>query len=374
MTIPNVVTGEVIDATTFGNAVVDELNANTARIDAIDGKYLPLTGGTVTGDLQVDGNSDLKVNVPADAWGAASGTVFTVQGMVGGTQGSYGMATTSNGYRNNGGKWTSLGLNDSVGAATMELLPTGTFWVRTASNHPTGSAAAPPVRFSVTDSLTRCYYGLQVDGTVKAALSYLVEWQGMPTAPVYSFAKTETSGMYGIEGVSAGTAGDGDGVGLTADGLEGLKIQSFRPNSRAGVAYPVITVRALINDGVATASAANVHVKSDGGLRRSTSSRATMDEVEPVNREAAASVLDLAPIWFRSTCEGDDPTQSHYGLAAEDVAAVDPRLATYATDDDGETVAEHVNLHAVTALLLAEVKTQSETIAELTARLEQLEA
>jgi hypothetical protein len=117
-----------------------------------------------TGDLQVDGNADLKINAPADAWGVASGTVFTPQGMVAGSQGSYGTAMTSNGYRNTSGKWTSLGLNNSVGAASIELLPTGTFYVRASSNWTTGSASAPPVQLTVSEDLTKVASDLQVDG------------------------------------------------------------------------------------------------------------------------------------------------------------------------------------------------------------------
>ena len=52
MTIPNVVLGELIDPVTFGNAVVDAVNEHETEI----ADRLPLTGGTLTGDLQVDGD------------------------------------------------------------------------------------------------------------------------------------------------------------------------------------------------------------------------------------------------------------------------------------------------------------------------------
>ena len=51
MTIPNVVLGELIDPVTFGNAVVDAVNEHETEIS----DRLPLSGGTLTGDLQVDG-------------------------------------------------------------------------------------------------------------------------------------------------------------------------------------------------------------------------------------------------------------------------------------------------------------------------------
>ena len=53
MTIPNVIAGAIIDTVTFGNAVVDAINDHTNRF----GLYLPLTGGTLTGELTIKRNS-----------------------------------------------------------------------------------------------------------------------------------------------------------------------------------------------------------------------------------------------------------------------------------------------------------------------------
>lgn len=139
-----------------------ELQVGQLLYDGVEGtgggphehdEYLPLSGGTLTGDLTVDGNADVIINAPADAFGrTTSGTVFTSHGMVGGTQGSFATAMTCNGYRNDAGEWTSLGSGGSVGATSIELNPAGKFYVRAASNHPTGSAQHPPVRFTVTES------------------------------------------------------------------------------------------------------------------------------------------------------------------------------------------------------------------------------
>ena len=145
----------------------------------------------VYNDLQVDGNTLAKINVPADAWGVSNGTVFADQGMVGGTQGSYATAMTSNGYRNTSGGWTSLGMNGKAGATTIELHPNGTFWVRTAATQNT-AVSAPPVSFGVIDGLTKAYYDLQVDGQTTGAA-------GSPAKPTYSFtggAGSSNMGMY----------------------------------------------------------------------------------------------------------------------------------------------------------------------------------
>ena len=68
MTIPNVVLGELIDPVTFGNAVVDAVNEHETEIS----DRLPLSGGTVTGDLQVNGR--MLVNKGS---GAAPGLAFS---------------------------------------------------------------------------------------------------------------------------------------------------------------------------------------------------------------------------------------------------------------------------------------------------------
>jgi len=148
MAIPNVVVGELIDPVTFGNAVVNAVNEHETEIE----NRLPLSGGVISGALKVAGNSDLKINVPDDYWAPFSGTVFSDLGMLGGTQGSNGTSMTSNGYRNTGGKWTSIGAFGSTGAVEISLLPTGKFEVRVSSNYPTGSLSSPPVHFAVTEA------------------------------------------------------------------------------------------------------------------------------------------------------------------------------------------------------------------------------
>lgn len=130
-------------------------------------------------DLQVDGLIDGKLGlVPADFWNEDSGTVFTKYGMVGGSQGSYNVAMTANGYRNTSNKWTSLARAGNVGAAQIALSPTGTFMVSTAGNFPTGSAAAPPARLSVDDVKTKVFGNLEVVGQVTTGAGKAVHFGG----------------------------------------------------------------------------------------------------------------------------------------------------------------------------------------------------
>jgi len=76
-----------------------------------------------------------------------------------------------------------------------------------------------------------------------------------------------------------------------------------------------------------TASAANVSVNSNGNLARSTSSLKYKTDVENIELSIAKNIVSkLNPIFYRSTCESDNKGWSWYGLGAEDVAAIEPRL------------------------------------------------
>lgn len=57
-------------------------------------------------------------------------------------------------------------------------------------------------------------------------------------------------------------------------------------------------------------------------------------DIHTVARERARDIVrKLRAVTFRSLCEHDDPDQENFGLIAEEVAAIEPRLATY--DRDG---------------------------------------
>jgi hypothetical protein len=85
---------------------------------------------------------------------------------------------------------------------------------------------------------------------------------------------------------------------------------------------------------------------------RSTSSVRYKDAIEELCDEYADNILTLRPVWYRSKCVADNPSWSWYGLIAEEVALVEPRLVhwSYTDDDyritqrevDGRLVAERV--------------------------------
>lgn len=87
--------------------------------------------------------------------------------------------------------------------------------------------------------------------------------------------------------------------------------------------------------GSTTASAANVHVVAGGRLYRSTSSIRYKTDVEDLGPQYRDRILEMRPVWYRSTCEADDPAHSFYGLIAEEVADIDPRLVHWRHDEQG---------------------------------------
>lgn len=80
-----------------------------------------------------------------------------------------------------------------------------------------------------------------------------------------------------------------------------------------------------------TASAANVFQSGSGtALLRSTSAKLYKRDIEDVDPALAANVLRLRPVWYRSRAEADNPEWGWWGLVAEEVAKIDPRLVHWA--------------------------------------------
>jgi hypothetical protein len=143
-----------------------------------------------------------------------------------------------------------------------------------------------------------------------------------------------------------------------------------------------------------TASAANAFLDSADGNRiyRSTSSLRYKKDIEDIDQLKADAVLDLRPVWYRSKAADDRSDWSWYGLIAEEVAAVEPRLVhwTYLDEDyeveevngsikktlkpDAELVPDGVQYDRLTVLLLDVVKRQNERIETLEAKVAALEA
>ena len=140
-----------------------------------------------------------------------------------------------------------------------------------------------------------------------------------------------------------------------------------------------------------TASAANAFLNSASTpaneLLRSTSSAKYKRDIEALEEPYADRVLELNPVWYRSKAQADNPDWSWYGLLAEDVARIDPRLVHwgYQSDDyeavevedssgsridynlklDAELKPDGVMYDRLSVLLLSVIKRQEKRIARL---------
>jgi len=195
------------------------------------------------------------------------------------------------------------------------------------------------------------------------------------------------------------------------------------PSDIAGAAIAWNQVMTLDSNGnlltpsmytVTTASAANAFVTSGGQIQRSTSSIKYKADVETLNHSAADAIFAMRPVWYRSLCEADNAGWSWYGLIAEEVALLDPRLVHWSypnktiedqpaaeaipavLDDDGVEVtpaitareattkqvpdkesapiAEGVQYERLTVLLIDVVQRQKQKIDAMESRLAALEA
>jgi hypothetical protein len=138
-----------------------------------------------------------------------------------------------------------------------------------------------------------------------------------------------------------------------------------------------------------TASGANVQVDNTGPglLRRSTSSIQYKTQVESISPDLINNALKFRPVWYRSLCDGDRKDWSWYGLIAEEVAELDPRLVHWrqyetSVDAEGNTVqtkldkpvAEGVMYDRIVVLALGKLQEQQAMIEELKAKVAALEA
>ena len=135
------------------------------------------------------------------------------------------------------------------------------------------------------------------------------------------------------------------------------KVGAYRENATSGTAASYLafatttsagdlTERARIGSGGevyfpgvgTTASAANAYLNNGSTpanqLLRSTSSLRYKTDVETLDHAKADAVLNLRPVWYRSKAEADRKDWSWYGLIAEEVAQVEPRLVHWSYPED----------------------------------------
>jgi hypothetical protein len=82
----------------------------------------------------------------------------------------------------------------------------------------------------------------------------------------------------------------------------------------------------------------------------------------------------MRPVWYRSLADADRKDWSWYGLIAEEVAELEPRLVHYAPDESGTLVPDGVQYDRLTVLLLDVIKRQRTRLLALEAAVAALQA
>jgi len=103
----------------------------------------------------------------------------------------------------------------------------------------------------------------------------------------------------------------------------------------------ILTALGVYNNTTGTTN--YVSVTSSGLLLRSTSSAKYKQNIETLEDSYSDALLNVRPVWYRSTSEFDNPAHSFWGFIAEEVAAIDPRLVNWKTvevtyDENGSAV------------------------------------
>lgn len=78
-----------------------------------------------------------------------------------------------------------------------------------------------------------------------------------------------------------------------------------------------------------TATPANLNIDASGLIKKNSSSARYKSNIEDMYNEDALKILKLRPIWYRSTCEGDNKNWSYNSFIAEEVADLNPRWALW---------------------------------------------
>lgn len=170
-----------------------------------------------------------------------------------------------------------------------------------------------------------------------------------------------------------------DDVNIDTGAANSALVKIGAVTNPTGIAYSLLCAGILQSNGSysnTTASAANVNIDSNGKLLRSTSSLKYKTNVETLEDSYADAILNARPVWYNSTASGDTENADwgYWGFIAEEIADIDPRLVFYGKDSDGNLEAESVQYDRFVPHLVNLVKRQKDQIADLTARIEALEA
>ena len=284
----------------------------------IVGTFLLLTGGTLSGALEVqanlhisggndllaDGNIFQGVGFPVTPWSGATGVMLGALGSVG-TQGSFGVDLAGNWSRTTTGR-ASLNANGQSGATNIQLLPDGRIIFGADAVY--GAVNAPTTRFEIQEGLIRSHVNHRFqDGDI--------------STPSITFQSNTGSGWRLRSGDQvAASVGGGDRMWIANDG---------------------VYIRVFQSSG----GPADVEFNGSGRLDQVSSARRFKKDIEPL----AAGLVDivLEPVTFT----WKDTDKKYIGFIADDLADQDERMAKFS--DKG--LIGNYDIRAIVAILAAKV-------------------
>jgi hypothetical protein len=231
-------------------------------------------------------------------------------------------------YTSNGGASTARALLDQYGSLVVgnTTSPARTAVIRAAGNAGVAVSATLPKAFHANvafQSGTDIGYGFHGELSVAASVALNGLAQFAATTPTLGSGASITNkyGFFVAGGIAIGTNNYGF---YTNIGAAASRWNFYAAGTAAN--YFAGTIASLGSYTATTASAANMNIASDGSIARSTSSARYKKDIENADPVIADKLMAMRPVWYRSTSKVDRQDWSHYGLIAEEVAALEPRF------------------------------------------------
>jgi hypothetical protein len=298
--------------------------------------------------------NDLYAGVPYRATNAGSDVsqLFSVNSAT--TTSNYGVNASGEEVRTNYGHVNTSGNNIRTAYVTGKALSRTTgsetgsleFGVK-------GASAAATTRMTITENAATVTSGWfnYAGNSDYAGLTTLTN--GVALGWNYSGGQGES-----IIAFHRGTGSGGNGALTFREITGGTYLERMRIGVSGEIYFPAVGT---------TASAANAFLNSGNlnQLLRSTSSIRYKADVEDLPNADAYKALDLRPVTYKSTVEADDPHKTHFGLIAEEVATIEPRLVHYV---DG--VPDGVQYERLAVMLLKVVQDLRQEVDSLKAQIQ----
>lgn len=250
---------------------------------ADDSSVMHLTG--VETALGIKNFTDgIRVSAPADYW--SGGANYYDVGGLGQlhTNGSNYVTLTSNGYRNNGGTWTSINAAGNTGAAVIALDPAGRVRFYTDAVKATGSSVFPTERARIEDTGADFFVPLKVSGTpVMLETWSITAGNGMTGGGSGAANRTITLGTPGsltgstTNAVTSTSHTHAITVNLSITGTTGARTITSSAGTSAVIPEATASVSGLVSTGNqtwgGTKTAPNFVASSDARLKKNIKTR-----------------------------------------------------------------------------------------------------